>query len=132
MVFLWGTLTFPRPSKTFWITMVAYTQTIILLKCVSQFKILWWNSAVLLDNQPLAGARILGIERKANYATYDLVLLLFIFLHRIILKSFGLWRSVEIEENLLEGCYKIVETDENTKSLLKLQRYDIPLMNPQN
>lgn len=121
MVLLWGTLTFPRPSKTFWITMVAYTQTIVLLKCISQSNIVWWSSRLILDNEPLAPARILGIERKDNYATYDLVLLLFVFLHRIVLKSFGLWRSVEIKETLIKGCFQIVDTDENTKLLLKCE-----------
>lgn len=93
MVLLWGTLTFPRPSKTFWVTLIAYTQTVVLLKCLSQFEVLPWNQKAIPSNQPFAGARILGIERKKGYATYDLILLLVVFCHRIILKSLGLWKS---------------------------------------
>ncbi|CAO1375472.1 unnamed protein product [Diamesa hyperborea] len=93
IVLLWGTLTFPRPSKTFWVTLIAYTQTVVLLKCLCQFEVLWWNQDKILPNQPFAPARILGIERKKGYATYDLILLLVVFCHRIILKSLGLWKS---------------------------------------
>jgi len=32
MVFLWGSLTIPRPSKTFWVTLIAYVEVNIRLK----------------------------------------------------------------------------------------------------
>jgi piezo-type mechanosensitive ion channel component 1/2 len=93
MVLLWGTLTFPRPSKTFWVTLIAYTQVVVLIKCACQFEAWFWNDSAIPPNQPFAAARILGIERKKGYATYDLILLLVVFCHRIILKSLGLWKS---------------------------------------
>lgn len=93
MVLLWGTLTFPRPSKTFWVTLIAYTQAVVLIKCLCQFEAWFWNEAAIAPNQPFAPARILGIEKKKGYATYDLILLLVVFCHRIILKSLGLWKS---------------------------------------
>ena len=84
MVFLWGTLTIPRPSKTFWVTMIAYTQTVVLLKCISQFEMLWWNQQEITPNQPLAAPRIVGVEKKKNYAAFDLALLLVVFFHRFV------------------------------------------------
>lgn len=93
MVLLWGTLTFPRPSKTFWVTVIAYTQAVVLIKCACQFEAWFWNQSAIPPNQPFAPARILGIEKKKGYATYDLILLLVVFCHRIILKSLGLWKS---------------------------------------
>ncbi|XP_052853095.1 piezo-type mechanosensitive ion channel component isoform X2 [Drosophila gunungcola] len=92
MVFLWGTLSLPRPTKTFWVTLIAYTQAIVLIKCIFQFKLIWSNYHQL-PNQPLAPAKIFGVENKAHYAIYDLILLLVLFLHRYLLKSQGLWKS---------------------------------------
>ncbi|CAO1304226.1 unnamed protein product [Diamesa serratosioi] len=119
IVLLWGTLTFPRPSKTFWVTLIAYTQTVVLLKCLCQFEVLWWNQDKILPNQPFAPARILGIERKKGYATYDLILLLVVFCHRIILKSLGLWKSdaVVVEKPNPDVKYKVDEGSADTKAI---------------
>ncbi|XP_017023914.1 piezo-type mechanosensitive ion channel component isoform X3 [Drosophila kikkawai] len=92
MVFLWGTLSLPRPTKTFWVTLIAYTQAIVLIKCIFQFKLIWANYHNL-PNQPLTPAKIFGVEMKTHYAIYDLILLLVLFLHRYLLKSQGLWKS---------------------------------------
>ncbi|CAH1708045.1 unnamed protein product [Chironomus riparius] len=110
MVLLWGTLTFPRPSKTFWVTLIAYTQAVVLIKCAFQFDIFSWNTAAIPPNQPFAAARILGIEKKNGYATYDLILLLVVFCHRIILKSLGLWKSEVPTDKLMPGEKYQVET----------------------
>lgn len=108
MVLLWGTLTFPRPSKTFWVTLIAYTQAVVLIKCACQFEAWFWNSQPITANQPFAPARILGIEKKNGYATYDLILLLVVFCHRIILKSLGLWKSdVPIERPIPGEKYQV-------------------------
>nr|CAD7452211.1 unnamed protein product [Timema tahoe] len=93
MVFLWGTLNIPRPSKTFWVTLLAYTETIVIVKCVYQFDLIAWNQHSTSDNVPLYPPRIIGIEQNTNYFFIDLVLLLVLFSHRIMLKSLGLWKS---------------------------------------
>ncbi|XP_043222401.1 piezo-type mechanosensitive ion channel component-like isoform X1 [Amphibalanus amphitrite] len=94
MVFFWGSLSVPRPSKTFWVTMIAYTETIIIIKYMFQFAFFPWNQVEKL-NAPFWPPRILGIERKDQYAVYDLVLLLIIFFHRVVMKTLGLWKDVD-------------------------------------
>ncbi len=91
-----------------------------MLKCLSQFEVLPWNQKAIPDNEPFAAARILGIERKKGYATYDLILLLVVFCHRIILKSLGLWKSEirakeeeepeEIKKELVEAAKEYFKT----------------------
>ncbi|KAK9732190.1 Piezo [Popillia japonica] len=95
MVFFWGTLTVPRPSKNFWITIIAYTQLIVLIKCVFQFDFLPWNSQTL-HGSSINPAKIFGVERRSQYAAYDLILLLVVYFHRYMLKCLGLWKTTVI------------------------------------
>ncbi|XP_043794747.1 piezo-type mechanosensitive ion channel component isoform X2 [Apis laboriosa] len=96
MVFFWGSLTIPRPSKTFWITLIAYTEAIVIVKCIFQLEVLPWNRDPA-PNNPLFTPRIMGVERKFNYALWDLLLLLVVFFHRFMLKSLGQWTSLSLK-----------------------------------
>ncbi|XP_076644293.1 piezo type mechanosensitive ion channel component isoform X5 [Halictus rubicundus] len=96
MVFCWGSLTIPRPSKTFWVTLIAYTEVIVLVKCIFQLELLPWNRDAA-PNNPLFTPRIMGVERKPNYALWDLLLLLMVFFHRFMLKSLGQWTSPSLK-----------------------------------
>ncbi|XP_043467298.1 piezo-type mechanosensitive ion channel component isoform X4 [Leptopilina heterotoma] len=95
MVFFWGSLMIPRPSKTFWITLIAYTEVIVIVKCIFQLEIIPWNQ-IASSNNPLYGPRIFGVERKQDYALWDLLLLLMVFFHRFMLKSLGQWTRSSI------------------------------------
>ncbi|GAB1603264.1 hypothetical protein Ahia01_000607200 [Argonauta hians] len=98
MVFLWGMLSVPRPSKTFWVTVITYTEAIIVIKYLFQFTFFPWNDPDQFKSwrtHPFWPPRILGIEKHDYYAIYDLALLLALFIHRTILKRYGLWKDAE-------------------------------------
>lgn len=89
MVFFWGALTIPRPTKTFWVTIIAYTEVIVLLKCLFQFEIL--PGSIIKGKQEIRStteanvmnpSSMWGLHQQSNYATWDLLLLLVVFFHR--------------------------------------------------
>ncbi|XP_065164464.1 piezo-type mechanosensitive ion channel component isoform X3 [Atheta coriaria] len=108
MVFLWGTLTVPRPSKMFWITIIAYTQIIVLIKCMFQFQILPWNQA---ETGAVDITSMIGIERKKNYALWDLILLLVVYFHRYMLKCLGLWQTQTDPPDVLKDGQYVLKSD---------------------
>ncbi|RUS88527.1 hypothetical protein EGW08_003703 [Elysia chlorotica] len=116
MVFLWGMLSVPRPSKTFWVTVITYIEAIVVCKYLFQFGFFPWNDNII-HNSPFYPPRIIGIEKKSYYANMDIALLLALFLHRSILRKYGLWRdSADISADLelaqtQETAEIIIDTD---------------------
>lgn len=99
MVFFWGSLTIPRPSKTFWVTIIAYTEAIVIVKCIFQLKMISWNDRQF--NDPLWPPTIVGVAKKTNYALWDLLLLLMVFFHRFMLKSLGQWTTPFVARRII-------------------------------
>ncbi|KAI3355619.1 hypothetical protein L3Q82_018446, partial [Scortum barcoo] len=103
LVFLWATLSVPRPSKTFWMTAIIYTEVTIVIKYFFQFGFFPFNQKLEVDrSKPFHPPNILGVEKKEGYVLYDLLQLLALFYHRAILKCHGLWdQTVTTETNTL-------------------------------
>jgi hypothetical protein len=59
-----------------------------------------------------------GINRDENFALYDLILLLSLFLHRAVLKMFGLWKE-DVEPTFHEGTFELDRCDPKSKNLIR-------------
>ena len=85
LMFLWGLMSMPWPTKRFWLTLTFYTMFVILLKYGFQFKEIDWNGS------PDAGIywpHLLGIEKRHDFyenVVWDILLLIFLFVHRGLL-----------------------------------------------
>ncbi|KAF8565390.1 hypothetical protein P879_05239 [Paragonimus westermani] len=96
MVFLWGMLSVPRPTKTFWIFLITYTEVVIVIKYIFQFRFIYFNDPTdkpSESSEALWLPRLFGIDKNDHYAVFDLVQLITLFLHRGFLKNDGLWRD---------------------------------------
>ncbi|XP_063977086.1 piezo-type mechanosensitive ion channel component isoform X4 [Diachasmimorpha longicaudata] len=113
MVFFWGSLTIPRPSKTFWVTIIAYTEAIVIVKCIFQLDLIPWNR-IVSSNHPLWAPRIMGVEKTPNYALWDLLLLLMVFFHRFMLKSLGQWTTSYVARKIIPSKLTLATTQSST------------------
>lgn len=90
---------------------ISYVKTIVVIKCLAQIEVVWWQR----DHFFL---EFFGIHYKKNFAIYDLLLLITLFLHRAVLKMFGLWKD-EDEFTFHEGIFELDRCDAKTKYLIK-------------
>ncbi len=85
-IFFWAMLS-SRPSRNYWITVITYTEAMIVIKYIFQFQFYPWNAPDLPEALPLSAINIIGINQQQNEAFItDLFLLLSLFVHRSILK----------------------------------------------
>lgn len=115
MILFWGTLSVPRCTKTFWVCLIAYVQSIIIIKLIIQSNF-WWNKSTS------AFGTLIGFADSDGYNTYDLTILILIFFHRVILKYFGLWKYEHEVYTVPDGCYLISGMDNMTKNLIECQQ----------
>ncbi|XP_074646694.1 piezo-type mechanosensitive ion channel component 1-like isoform X3 [Tubulanus polymorphus] len=113
-VFLWAMLSVPRPSKRFWTTIITYLMALIVIKYLFQFNFIKWETETKAGDKPTYIA-LIGIEQRDDFATYDLVTLLFIFIHRSILKRYGLWKDVSDAQAEMEA---VQDAHKNAKASL--------------
>ena len=64
-------------------------KAVVVVKYLFQFGFFPWNDG-RIDNSPFWPPRIIGIEKKDDYAAFDLFLLFCLFIHRSVLKV-GIW-----------------------------------------
>lgn len=90
MAFFWGSLCIPRPSKTFWLSCITYTEAVVVVKFVCQFGFVSFNigkEAGIIE-KPFFIPRILGILKQDYFAAWDILLLMALFYHRYTLKVY--------------------------------------------
>jgi hypothetical protein len=74
LVFFWGTLASPRPSRMFWIVMIAYTEIVILIKFIFQVSIShYYDTALKNYKLTLNLANSPGEGRKCGITHHPLI-----------------------------------------------------------
>ncbi|XP_043064481.1 piezo-type mechanosensitive ion channel component, partial [Drosophila ficusphila] len=108
LVLCWGALTLPRPTKTFWVTLITYTLAMIFLKSIL-------HQRIVVEQQLFNKLNTLSMEliMKHGNAVYDLLLLVVLFWHRYMLKKQGIWTIQRTNSELLE------EAGTETKKTIK-------------
>ncbi|XP_065913262.1 piezo-type mechanosensitive ion channel component 1-like isoform X2 [Dysidea avara] len=91
LMFLWGLLSIPWPTKRFWLTLMFYNMFVILVKYGFQFQQVDWSGS---PESGLYWPRVLGVEKKDDFlknTIWDIMLLVSLFFHRHLLQETKCW-----------------------------------------
>lgn len=101
MSLFWGNLSNPRPSKFFWVTMITYTEIVIVTKFICQFSFMPFNSNEWVTEHqmnPMSLEKLFGVKKTEGFAVWDIILLFSLFFHRYMLRKLGLWKDANLTE----------------------------------
>lgn len=96
LLYTWGLLSIPWPTRKFWLTLIFYTMIVLLTKYAFQFhEINYWMDT-FDSSSGLYPPLVLGILHRKNFftnAVWDILLLIALLLHRGLLVQYGLWSA---------------------------------------
>uniref|UniRef100_A0A8R1EBV4 Piezo-type mechanosensitive ion channel component n=1 Tax=Caenorhabditis japonica TaxID=281687 RepID=A0A8R1EBV4_CAEJA len=105
MSLFWGNLSNPRPSKFFWVTMITYTEIVIVVKFICQFSFFPFNKTEYVSDhgmEPMSLDKLFGVSKRERFALWDIVLLFALFFHRYMLRKLGLWKDANLTDTFLK------------------------------
>ncbi|XP_050303475.1 piezo-type mechanosensitive ion channel component-like isoform X2 [Anthonomus grandis grandis] len=110
MVFCWGSMSVPLPSKTFWIINIGFCLVTILLQTFFGTKLVPWrhhDKKFIGIKYVLFAPKIIGVWDEDT--TCSLLLLFALFFHRDMLHRLGLWKPYTYRPYTIinDGLYTI-------------------------
>ncbi|KAL1518044.1 hypothetical protein ABEB36_001730 [Hypothenemus hampei] len=92
LTFCWGALTIPKPTKTYWVTIIAYILIMLFIKNFAFMNVVPWNGREHLhENNLFFPPKIIGLISENN-VTYNFFILVVFLFHRVVLQMLGLWK----------------------------------------
>lgn len=89
LLFSWGLLSIPWPSKWFWLVLIFYTMFVLAVKYAFQFHDIDYWAEHFDQRSGLYPPRLIGILYRENFfanAAWDMLLLIALLIHRGLLK----------------------------------------------
>jgi hypothetical protein len=96
LLYTWGLLSIPWPTRKFWLTLIFYTMSVLLIKYAFQFHDISYWTDHFDSSSGLYPPLVLGILHRKNFftnAVWDILLLISLLLHRGLLVQYGLWSA---------------------------------------